>query len=312
MTKTMRNAPDRRRIVLVAYDGAQRSSILGLQDIFLIANRFAEGRLEVVCTILEPIHRSSAAARADAVVVPPNLSGARGTEDRALHRWLVDRHDEGATICSACAGAFWLGHAGLLDGRPVTTHWALEDVFSAAFPRARLHPERLLIDDHDIVTAGGAMAWVDLGLLLVRRFLGPEAVSRTCRQMLIEPGGREQRNYRSFRPRVDHGDDAIRDLQRWMEGNAAGDLSLRALASRARMSERSLQRRLKRATGLSPKRYAQELRIEKARGLLERTGKPVAEICWDLGYDDPSAFARLFRETTGLTPGAYRRRFRIA
>ena len=312
MTKTVRNTTDRRRVVLVAYDGVQHSSVLGLRDIFLVANRFAEGRPEVECTILERPQSSSAAMRADAVVVPPNLSGARGTGDRALHRWLVDRHHGGAAICSACAGAFWLGHAGLLDGRPVTTHWALEAAFAAAFPRARLHPERLLIDDHDIVTAGGAMAWVDLGLLLVRRFLGPEAVSRTCRQMLIDPGGREQRNYRSFRPRVDHGDGAIRDLQCWMEGNAAGDLSLRALASRAGMSERSLQRRLKRATGLAPKRYAQELRVEKARGLLERTAKPVSESCWDLGYDDPSAFARLFRETTGLTPGAYRRRFRIA
>ncbi|MEO0359893.1 MAG: helix-turn-helix domain-containing protein, partial [Pseudomonadota bacterium] len=180
-----------------------------------------------------------------------------------------------------------------------------------AFPRAHLHPEHLLIDDHDIVTAGGVMAWVDLGLFLVRRWLGPEVVSRTCRQMLIDPQGREQRNYRSFRPPLDHGDAAVRDLQFWMEENADADIALPALAARAGMTKRTLQRRFAEATGLPVSGYVQQLRIEKARGLLERTAMPVSEICWAVGYADASTFSRLFRSICGVSAREYRRRFSV-
>jgi transcriptional regulator GlxA family with amidase domain len=155
------------------------------------------------------------------------------------------------------------------------------------------------------------MAWVDLGLHLVKRWLGAEVVSQVCRLMLIDPQGREQRNYRSFRPRLDHGDTKIRDLQVWMEANVTGDLSVAALASRCAMPERSLQRRFNRATGLPLSTYAQELRVEKARGLLERSQMPVNEICWAVGYEDPSAFSRLFRSVSGLSASEYRKRFRI-
>ncbi|MEO0363558.1 MAG: DJ-1/PfpI family protein, partial [Pseudomonadota bacterium] len=154
------------------------SAVLGLGDILTVANRFAAelGAAPASCEILSRAELSNK-ARFDAVVLPPNLTGRRGEGETALHDWIARRRRAGAILCSACAGAFWLGRAGVLDGRPVTTHWALEAEFRKAFPRAHLHPEHLLIDDHDIVTAGGVMAWVDLGLFLVRRWLGPEVVS---------------------------------------------------------------------------------------------------------------------------------------
>ncbi|WP_417601514.1 GlxA family transcriptional regulator [Pararhodobacter oceanensis] len=152
----------------------------------------------------------------------------------------------------------------------------------------------------------------EAGLFLVRRWLGAEVVSRSCRHMLIDPQGREQRNYLSFRPRLDHGDAAIRDIQRWMEKNATADLSLATLATKAAMSERTFQRRFTQATGLPVTRYIQELRIEKARGLLERTTLPVSEICWAVGYNDVSGFSRLFRSVCGVSAGEYRRRFSVA
>lgn len=306
------DTPNRARVALIAYDGAQMSALLGLEDLIEVANRYAAetgaGRIEAVRLRPDQLHPGMPF---DAVLLPPNLTGRRGEADTGLHRWLAAQHDAGTTLCSACAGAFWLGHAGLLDGRPVTTHWALEEAFRAAFPRAALHPEHLLIDDHDIVTAGGLMAWVDLGLYLVRRWLGPDIVSRTCRHMLIDPQGREQRNYRSFRPRLTHTDAAIRALQRWMEGHAGDDLSVPALARRAAMSDRTLQRRFSEATGLPVSRYVQELRIEKARGLLERTALPVSDICWAVGYEDSSAFSRLFKTICGLSASDYRKRFSV-
>lgn len=312
MTLTVPNAPLSARVALVAYKGVQDSAVFGLGDVLNVANRFATqaGIAPVAYETLRPDDMMGGTLF-DAIVLPPNLSGARGRDDADLIDWIAARHREGATLCSACAGAFWLGHAGVLDGRPVTTHWALEDEFHTAFPRAMLHPEHLLIDDHDIVTAGGVMAWVDLGLYLVRRWLGPEIVLRTCRQMLIDPQGREQRNYRSFRPRLDHGDAPIRALQQWMEENVAENISLSVLSLRSGLSLRTLQRRFPAATGLPVGRYVQELRVEKARGLLERTAMPVSAICWAVGYEDASTFSRLFRSVCGINASEYRRRFVI-
>jgi transcriptional regulator GlxA family with amidase domain len=129
--------------------------------------------------------------------------------------------------------------------------------------------------------------------------------------MLSDPQGREQCNYRSFRPRLDHGDDAIRVLPFGMEENAAFDMSLSALAPRAAMSERTLQRRFGDATGLPLGRYVQALRVEKARGLLKWTPLPISDICWVVGYSDVSAFSRLFKSICGVTAGEYRPRFSV-
>ncbi|MEL6966182.1 MAG: helix-turn-helix domain-containing protein [Pseudomonadota bacterium] len=319
---------------LIAYDGVQMSAVLGLADMFDVANRFAEGldRSAIQHTIVEPTHWQDrfdpqrglgsglpsgsasgpdANLRFDVVVLPPNLGGGRGNDDRGLHAWIARQHHAGATICSACAGAFWLGHAGVLDARPVTTHWALEGEFAEAFPSAILHPEHVLIDDHDIVTAGGVMAWLDLGVHILRRWMGPDILSKTCRLMLIDPKGREQRNYRSFQPNLAHTDDAVRSIQRWMEKDVAGDLSVVNLAERAGMSTRTFQRRFTEATKLAPNTYVQHLRVERAKGYLERTSLSVAEVCWRVGYQDVSAFGRLFKSISGLSAGDYRKRFAL-
>lgn len=299
------------RIALIAYPGHQASALLGLADLFTIASRMSADlggpRLETVTIApgaLPP-------APPDIAILPPNISGAGGAGDHVLHRWLRDAHGQGTMLASVCAGAFWLGHAGLLDGRPVTTHWALEESFRAAFPRADLQPEHILIDDHDIVTAGGLMAWTDLGLHITEARLGPDIVSRTARHLLIDIRGREQRNWRSFRPCLTHGDAAILALQHAIEAAPADDHSITALSNRAALSPRSLHRRFRKATGLAPNEYVQALRIEKARGRLERSRSPVSDIAHAVGYGDTAAFTRLFRATTGLAPSEYRRRFSV-
>lgn len=313
MTKIVRNTPKRSvDVAVVSYDGVQMSAVLGIADLFNVANRYAAADGSMIETRIVSLNRPPPTTGIDALIVPPNISGRRGENDVHWHRWISKAHARGTTVCSACAGAFWLGHAGLLKGRPATTHWALETEFRTVFPQTDLQPEHLLIDDNDIVTAGGVMAWLDLCLHLVRRWQGLEVVSKTCRHMLIDPHGREQRNYRSFRPRLDHGDVAIRDLQHWLEGHPGESLSLARLADRAHMSQRNLQRRFTKATGLPIVRYVQMLRVERARGLLERTAFSVSEICHRVGYDDLSAFSRLFKATCGLSASDYRRRFSVS
>ncbi len=299
-------------LAIVAYEGSQQSALHGLGEMFDVANRLVDEDTgqQVAHQILMPSDVENL-DKADAIILPPNLSGKRGDDDRALHHWIVHQHLAGTIICSACAGSFWLGHAGILDGRPATTHWALEEDFRSHFPKVHLTPEHILVDDNDIVTAGGVMAWMDLGIHLIGRWLGPTVVSQTCRQMLIDPTGREQRNYRSFRPNMAHKNRTIRALQIWMEGNIEEDLSVGALAFQAGLSVRSLHRKFLNSTGLSVNRYVQELRVERAKGLLELTALTVSEICWKVGYKDVSAFNRLFRSISGLSAGEYRQRFRI-
>ncbi|MDA4847352.1 GlxA family transcriptional regulator [Hoeflea poritis] len=299
-------------VAILAYPGVQMSAVLGLADLFMIAsgnsNR-ADGPELTVTQLTLPA--SAKSNDYDAVILPPNLTGARGEDATDILRWLRNQHATGTIMCSVCAGAFWLGHAGLLSGRPATTHWALEGEFRAAFPDVELAAEHLLVDDNDIVTAGGLMAWVDLGLFVVNRFLGPQTVSQTARHLLVDPGGREQRNYRSFRPPLGHGDAPVLKVQHWLEAHCETEISVKDMAARSHLSPRTFLRRFKAATGYTPIAYLQNLRIEKARGLLERTRIPVNEIGWRSGYADPSAFGRLFLKATGLTPGEYRGRFGV-
>ena len=308
----MLDTPKPKTVALVAYAGAQMSAVYGLADMFDVANRHgvAGAQHYVAHRIVTPDDLPPP-DRFSAIVLPPNLGGHTGARDVVLHDWLRLAHAAGATLCSACAGAFWLAHAGLLDGRPATTHWGLEASFRQEFPKVLLQPQHLLLDDDQIVTAGGVMAWMDLGLHLIRRLLGPATVTQVCRHMLIDPPGREQRNYRVFTPRLDHGDVRILKLQRWMADHMAENLTIAALVRQSALSPRTLQRRFKQATGLSIRTYLQELRIEKARGLLEQTGLPVSEIGLAVGYEDQSAFARVFKTISGLNAGTYRKRFAV-
>ncbi len=301
-------------IAIFAYPHVQMSAVLGLEDVFLIANRIAREQGNValqVAQISKSMLPNPAMSLFDAVILPPSLHPSRGEGEAAVHDWLRAQHGAGAMMCSVCAGAFWLGHSGLLDGRPATTHWALEAEFRQTFPKAQLNAEYLLIDDHDIVTAGGLMAWLDMALFIINRWLGPQIVTRTARHLLIDPAGREQRNYRSFRPPLTHGDAAILALQHWLEGHMEQGMTVLAMAERAQLAPRTFLRRFKAATGYTPSSYMQNLRIEKARGLLERTRLPVSQISWKVGFQDVSAFSRLFRAITGLAAGEYRNRFGI-
>lgn len=301
-------------IAIAVYDGVQMSAVLGLCDLFHVSNQNSAhlGGIALSPTAVSPEQMADGHNTVfNAIILPPNLTGGRGTDDLTTQGWIRDQHRQGALICSVCAGAFWLGHAGLLTGRPVTTHWALEGEFRATFPATHLHSGQLLIDDNDVVTAGGLMAWLDLGLFLVERWQGGEVLTHTARHLLVDPRGREQRNYRSFRPDLMHADSKILALQHWMQGHADANLTVQALAKRCGTSERTFLRRFKAATGHTPNAYVQNLRVEKARGLLERTQDPIARIAWAVGYQDVSAFSRVFKSVTGLTGADYRTRFSL-
>lgn len=228
-----------------------------------------------------------------------------------LAEWLREQHQRGVTLCSVCAGAFVLAHCGLLDGRTVTTHWYLAQELAEHFPAVQVDAGRLVVDDGDIVTAGGLMAWLDLGLALVNRLLGPSVAAHTARFLVVDPGRHSQRHFADFAPGFSHGDEAVLKVQRWLQEQAFNSVTLADMAANAGLGERTFLRRFRSATGFRPTEYVQRLRMGKARELLELTQRTVDQIAWDVGYQDPGAFRQVFRKVVGLTPRDYRQRFAI-
>ncbi|HET8882576.1 MAG TPA: helix-turn-helix domain-containing protein [Solimonas sp.] len=306
----------RRRIAVLAYPGAQRAAIHGLIDLFETASRLAatdtKRRTMLMATQWNADDcRGRRGAGLAAIIVPPSLGGTIGVADAApIAAWLRARHREGTVVCSVCAGAFLLAESGLLDGRAATTHWALAAEFAARFPDVRLAAERMLIDDGDVLTAGGVMAWTDLGLRLIERWLSPAVMLETARMFLIDPAGREQRHYAPYSPATTHGDAAVRAAQTWLAAHHAGAVSIAQLADAAGVGERTLLRRFKSATGETPTAYLQRLRVGRARELLEQTGDAFEDVAWAVGYADAGALRKIFQRVVGITPGEYRRRFR--
>ncbi len=313
-------------IGLLSYEGAQLSAIHGITDLFLIANQFV---LDKPKSIYKPI-RVSHWAQADAgiiprrifdtmpecegkpsvILVPPTLGDPPASELVTPYRdWLRQHHASGGIVASVCAGAFFLADTGLLDGRVATTHWMYEELLAARYPKVTLDIDRLIVDDGDIITAGGVMAWTDLGLKILDRFIGPTAMIKTARILLLDPPGREQSYYSTFSPKMMHGDAAILKVQHWLQNTEAKDIASGKMANISGLQERTFQRRFIKATGMSPSEYCQRLRMGKARELLQFSLLSVENIAWEVGYKDPGAFRKTFLRVVGLTPSEYRHRF---
>ena len=305
------------QIGILIYPGAQLSAVHGLTDLFETANRLRVER-GASSTGLAVQHWPAedglppTVAPLTALILPPSLRGEVPSDQVGpLVAWTLDRHGEGTLLCSVCAGAFLLAETGLLAGRVATTHWALAARFAERFPDVKLDTNKLIIDDGDIVTAGGLMAWVDLGLKLIDRFIGPAIMLATARLFLVDPGGREQRFYSSFVPHLTHGDTVILKVQHWLQAKNGEKITLPLMAAEAGLGERTFLRRFHKATGLKPAQYLQHLRVGKARDMLELSALAVDEIAWRVGYEDPGAFRKIFRRVMGLSPGEYRRRFAV-
>jgi transcriptional regulator GlxA family with amidase domain len=247
------------------------------------------------------------------IIIPGRLAEPlRRDEAVEFVGWLRERHLMGATLASICGGAFMLGHAGLLSGRRATTHWLYADVFAAMFPDVAVTAGDIIVEDGDIITAGGMLAWTDLGIRIIHRVLGPTVMADTAKFLLVDPAGREQRHYSIFAPRLMHGDDAVLRVQHWLQAHRSEEINVGALADRAGLETRTFLRRFQKATGLRPTEYVQALRVAMARERLEFSRETVERIAWTVGYKDPSAFRRVFQKVTGLTATAYRDRFGTA
>lgn len=255
--------------------------------------------------------------RTDVAIVPlmmvdgPDWVSGRYPEAVA---WLRARHRDGALLASACTGVLLLAETGLLEGSEATIHWAFAPTFRRNHPGVRLRTKETLVtagEDERFVMTGGVMSWHDLALYLIARFVGPTAAQSMARMLMLEWHGEGQAPYIAFAPRTDHGDAVVARLQGWLEENVAVDNPVGEMVARSGVARRTLERRFRKATGASPIAYVQKLRVAEAKRRLERTGLSVERIAREVGYENTAFFRRLFRRTTHLTPGAYRRKFRV-
>ncbi|KIL05255.1 AraC family transcriptional regulator [Stutzerimonas stutzeri] len=314
---------------ILLYPAVQMATVFGLTDLFGIAGRFdgtagdpsrtplriSHWQLSESGQAASRIYDSHPDARCtpSVLILPPSLEEPISVEAARPYRdWLRQQHQAGVRLASICAGAFLLGETGLLAGRTVTTHWMYVERFRTRFPDVRLDADQLIIDGDDILTAGGLMAWTDLGLRLVDRYLGAKAMIDTAQMLVIDPPGRQQCYYSAFSPRLNHGDNAILAVQQWLQETAAEEVALTELAQRAGLEERTFLRRFRKATGMTTTDYCQRLRVGRARELLQASRLPIERVAWEVGYADPGAFRKVFTRVVGLTPGAYRRRFGLA
>jgi transcriptional regulator GlxA family with amidase domain len=321
------SASSAHEIGIVNYPGAQVACISGLTDMFGVASTIAfdqrrsgEPRLRVthwrprddrdanLSCVYDSAPRGSPKPRT--LIIPPTMVDIPDPHVPAgVVSWVRNRHAAGVTLASVCSGAFILAETGLVDGKSVATHQICAEALAKRFPQIIVDVNRRIIDYGDVLTAGGFLSWVDLGLFLVDKLLGSATRAETARFVLSVPAAGEARYFTGFAPPQTHRDRAVLKAQEWVHMRDGRGVSLAAMASASGLERRTLLRRFASATGMTPIEYCRAVRIARARELLEGGDTSQKQIAQSLGYENVASFARAFRKAIGSAPGAYRKRF---
>ncbi|MER7333004.1 MULTISPECIES: helix-turn-helix domain-containing protein [unclassified Micromonospora] len=260
---------------------------------------------------MEPDGGLDRLARADTVIIP-----AVEDIDADVPPDLLDAvraaHEAGARMVSLCTGAFVLAAAGVLDGLHATTHWAHTDALAARYPRVKVDPDVLYVDNGNVLASAGKAAAVDLCLHLIRRDHGSTVANAVARRLVVPPhraGGQAQFVTTPVPARDDH---PLANLLPWAMERLNRPLTVEDLARQANMSSRNLARHFKSVTGTTPLQWLSTQRIRRAQELLENTDDSIDAIAQAAGMGTATTLRRHFNRTVGVPPDAYRRTFRSA
>ncbi|MEU1483699.1 helix-turn-helix domain-containing protein [Streptomyces sp. NPDC005752] len=251
-----------------------------------------------------------AISRAGTVVVPAWRSITSPPPAEALDA-LRRAHEEGARIVGLCTGAFVLAAAGLLDGRPATTHWMYAPTLAKRYPSVHVDPRELFVDDGDVLTSAGTAAGIDLCLHIVRTDHGTEAAGALARRLVVPPrrsGGQERYLDRSLPEEI--GSDPLAEVVAWALEHLHEQFDVETLAARAYMSRRTFDRRFRSLTGSAPLQWLITQRVLQAQRLLETSDYSVDEVAGRCGFRSPVALRGHFRRQLGSSPAAYRAAYR--
>jgi transcriptional regulator GlxA family with amidase domain len=250
---------------------------------------------------------------AEAPVDTLMVAGGEGVDaaaaDPALVDWVRARSGQARRTASVCTGAFLLAAAGVLDGRRAVTHWAFCADLARRYPAVHVESDPIFIHDGPVWTSAGVTSGIDLALALVEEDLGRAVALAVARYLVVflkRPGGQAQF---SAALTLQAAEDRFGPLHDWINTHLADDISLRGLAREAGMSERSFSRRYAEATGLTPARAVERLRVEAARRLLSESRQPVKRISQRCGFGSEETMRRSFQRLLAVTPQDYRTRF---
>ncbi|MFF0473315.1 GlxA family transcriptional regulator [Streptomyces sp. NPDC004284] len=317
-----------RPVLVVLFDDVQSLDVTGPVEVFAGAARAAgdPSAYPIRTASLDggPIRTRSGLrllpdTSLDAAVAdgPPQtllVPGGEGTRapDPALIDWLRVHAPRAERLVSVCTGALLLAEAGLLDGHRATTHWIACEHLARRYPRVDVEPDPIFVRDGRLSTSAGVTAGIDLALALVEEDLGRDVALTVARHLVVflrRPGNQAQFSVQLSAQTARR--EPLRDLQQWISEHPDGDLSVDALAARARLSPRHFARAFHAETGTPPGRYVDRVRLEHARRLLEETSGAVEEIARASGYGTPETMRRAFLKALGTAPAEYRRRFRV-
>jgi transcriptional regulator GlxA family with amidase domain len=231
------------------------------------------------------------------------------TDNELMLNWIVRRYQDGAAVAALCIGAFVLAGTGLLNGKSCATHWDFANQFRQMFPSVNLMDDRIITDENNLYTSGGAYSWLNLVLYLVEKFAGREIAIRCAKGFEIDIQRDSQSPFIIFRPQKSHEDIAIRKAQEYIETNVHTQISVGELASMLALGRRNLERRFKKATANTVKEYMQRVKIEAVKQNLETTREGVYEAMVKVGYTDVKTFRAIFKKVTGISPLQYRSRY---
>ncbi|MEW8525544.1 MAG: helix-turn-helix domain-containing protein [Candidatus Thiodiazotropha endolucinida] len=322
-------------VAIVAIDECMASAIAGSVDMLYAANRIidAMGKKELprfewkVVSVsgrpvktgngmLQAVDCSLKGVRQVDVIYIPGMSVIDETRlvnilenNRPLINWLARRAAGKSLITSSCTGSFFVAEAGLLQDKQATTGWPVEGLFAARYPDIHLNSGELLVATDSILSAGASTSYQDLMLEVIRRYINSRVAHLTARYLLLDSSRHSQAAFRVSSARK-YEDPVVTKAHELMQKSLSDPLQVPELAARLNVSDRTLIRRFKSATGQGPNACLQNLRIDKAKWLLESTGKSHESVANSVGYTDISSFRRLFKRSIGMTMGDYRKRFR--
>ncbi|HUH83415.1 MAG TPA: GlxA family transcriptional regulator [Stellaceae bacterium] len=328
MPKTPLSPPNVARVIeVLAFPEVQMLDVTGPLQVFSTANDFvveAGGTPPYALRVVAPGGggiTASAGLGLAAAPLPPigaaldtlMVAGGQGVEaaaaDRALVDWLRQRAAQARRIASVCTGAFLLAASGVLDGRRAATHWSFAAELARRFPAVRVESDPIFVRDGPVWTSAGVTAGIDLALALVEQDLGRSVALAVARYLVVflkRPGGQAQF---SAALSLQAAEDKFGALHDWIDQHLADDVSLPVLARQAGMSERSFSRHYAQATGLTPGRAVERLRVEAARRMLSESRLPVKRISQRCGFGSEETMRRSFLRLLATTPQDYRARF---
>ncbi|HEV8283844.1 MAG TPA: helix-turn-helix domain-containing protein [Chitinophagaceae bacterium] len=248
----------------------------------------------------------------DLIIIPAMFSNKIETvlqKQGRLIAWIKQQYEQKAELASICVGAFLLAATGLLNGRKATTNWMFAGLFKKMYPQVLLEDDKIIIDQGRIYTCGGAFSFTSFMIYLIEKYCGHEEAIIASKILMINIHQQPQNSFSIFQFQHDHHDEAIEDVQAFIEKNYSNLITIQELASRCNMGVRNFMRRFQQATGNSPLEYLQRVRIEAAKKLLENKNFSIEQVAFKCGYEDMSFFRKVFKRHVSITPREYKEKY---